>query len=178
MSIFTKLHNRFLVYLVFALASIRIAVARVWSFAGSDNTVKVTTGSPTIRQALRLRLRNTSTAKPIKRHYAVELGGTFPQTRLVSLAAKSVPVPLENSAISAAGANLFDLQLATGPSMLQVASGSAPIISSCSSCFSCGGCSSCGSCSSCTCSCSSCGSCGSCSSCSCASCGGCSSCFY
>jgi hypothetical protein len=182
MSILKKMHNRFLVYLVFALACIRIAAARVWSFAGSGDTVQNATGKSVVRQALRLRLGSINRGTPIKRHYALELAGAFPQVRLASLAARPVPVPLENAALTTAAAGPFDLQLATGPNMLQAASVQHPstnvIISSCSSCFSCGGCSSCGSCSSCTCSCSSCGSCGSCSSCSCASCGGCSSCFY
>lgn len=181
------MHNRFLVYLVFALACIRMAVARVWSFAGSGETAPTAAGKSVVRQALRLRVRSQNRATQIKRHYAIELAGTFPQIRLASLASRPVPVPLENAALSAASAGSFDLQLVTGSNMLQSAGAQQPatdLLSSCTSCVSCGTCASCSTCStcstcsSCTCSCSSCGGCSTCSSCSCVSCGGCTSCFY
>jgi len=193
MSLIKKLNNRFLIYVVFALTFVRMAVSQLLparAMAASMPKQRIPAG---LKKSLLLRVAKRTGAAAPERHYALEVTGVFPFVRIVSFAHQAVPVPLENAAFSSAGvAPEFDLQVLTAgahptTSGAVTRAGQSNLLgfcSSCSSCFSCSSCSNCSSCSSCSCGCAGCSSCSSCSSCtSCSSCFFCScffctSCFY
>jgi len=184
MTMVKKLRNRLLVYLVFSLTLVRVAIARIWPFAGpraASPSVAVPSG---MREGMLLRIAPSAGHNNVRRHYALEVTGGFPYLRVNSLSRRAVAVPMETAALSEALVpDAFDLRLMTSPALVQSAATSTQstrVTEFLRNCESCTSCHSCTSCSSCTCGCSSCSTCSSCGSCgtcgACTSCGPCSSC--
>lgn len=189
MSKIGRITNRLAVYIVLLLICTRVAVGRVLTFvsAAPNDSPLAHLSKSTFRHGLVLRAVQSGRHDNLQRHYALEITGTFPYVRVLSLSNLSTPVPVEVASFSpvpgtsdaaallrgvAAPKGLWATSASlTTNSFLSESSASCASCSSCS--CSCGSCSSCGSCFSCY-SCWSCGSCGSCGGC--GSCGSCSSC--
>ena len=183
MMVAKKLHKTFLVYLVFVLTCARMFAARIWPFAKHDSDMSMRTAvSPDIRPALLVRVQNPATVRKGHRQYALEVTGTFPYIRVVTLARRAVVMPAETAALSEEMAAPFSLQVMIAPwdAQQSAALQTDALTEFLRNCTSCSSCHSCTSCASCTCGCSSCSTCVSCGSCStcgdCTSCGPCTSC--
>jgi hypothetical protein len=182
MTLLKKVNNRFLVYIVFAVTCFRMAVARVWQFGTRHTETPRTRRSADVREGLLLRVKSPFGQRKVRRHYALELTGSFPYMRVLTVARRAVVMPAETAALSEAASTPFHLEVLTSPFQVQKAVATQPAALSqfIIACNSCTNCQSCTSCSSCTCGCSSCSTCVSCGSCStcgaCSSCGPCTSC--
>jgi hypothetical protein len=183
MSLIRKLHNRFLVFIVFALTCTRVIATRARSSGGSTDASHQRVLATNFTQSLLVRFPG----RPARgfRQRGLQLGGAFPYIRLASLSSSSVRLPVELAALSTpAGSASLDLHVSSPGTGTDSSSVAPPFLSGdCGSCSSCAGCINCGcSCATCGASCESCGDCGSgcgsCGSCtgSCSSCGGCASC--
>jgi len=159
MSIVRKLQNRFLVYIVFICSCVRMAVTQALPSEVKEGGGS-TRGLPsTVRQGLLLRDGDS------RREYALEATGAFPYVRVVSLAERAVPVPIEVAGLTQAQKPAGTASHPPASAVLQhktkAVSDDPFCVPFCDSCLSCGGCCgprftsclSCESCGSCGCSC-------------------------
>jgi hypothetical protein len=159
MRMLKHVHNRLVLFLIFALACLRV-VARVLPISRAARAANRNALRDGVQRGVLVR-----TARSDDRSYALQATGAFPYVK-VSMAAPAgaVPVPLEIASLSPGEAKAAKKRGSHALTRKQAPTATKPFcdIEECDDCTDCGGCTDCTDCTDCTCGCTDCTDCSDC----------------